>query len=278
MFARVLMPIDFSHDSGHLLDYLQELRQWGAEDVVLLNVVEIGPQIGFASDGFERMVAWKADAESRLAGLKEAIEATGMRCRWRLEPGKPAREIVRIGEQEAASLIAMGSHGHGPIRRRFLGSVTRHVARHSQVPVLILEPARRDSGPAQRHSLFRRVLVVADSSKGSAHALALVKELNCPQGSEVVVLHLPGRRAQGDVDGRQVIRQQAEQISAELQFFGLSAKSLVEEGNPVKTIGRLALEQDVSLIVIGSGDGAAPGRVVEAVVSRHVRPVLVVPS
>ena len=43
-----------------------------------------------------------------------------------------------------------------------------------------------------------------------------------------------------------------ERIRSELEFFGFTVTSLVAEGNPAKTIDRVAREQDVSLIVIGS--------------------------
>ena len=101
------------------------------EEVVLLNVVELGPQIGFASDTFELMLAWKKDAEPRLADLKKRIETNGIRCRWRLELVKPSLEIVRVAEEERAALIAIGTHGHGFVRGILLGSVTHDVVRHA---------------------------------------------------------------------------------------------------------------------------------------------------
>ena len=74
MFARVLFPTDFSPQADQLAGCLNEMKPLGMEEVVLLNVVELGPQIGFASDTFEQMLAWKKDAEPRLADLKNRIE------------------------------------------------------------------------------------------------------------------------------------------------------------------------------------------------------------
>ncbi len=128
MFARVLLPIGYCADTDALVDCLTELRPLGIEDALLLNVVEVGRPVGFASDTFEHLVAWKTSAEKALAGLTARIEAIGIRCRWRLEPGRPRQEILRIAEVERVALIVMVRYGHGRVRRLFVGSVAGDVA------------------------------------------------------------------------------------------------------------------------------------------------------
>jgi nucleotide-binding universal stress UspA family protein len=50
--------------------------------------------------------------------------------------GKPAREIVRVAEEEGVDLVVMGVHGHGVIDRLLFGSTTHHVVREAPCPVL----------------------------------------------------------------------------------------------------------------------------------------------
>ncbi len=279
MFARVLLPIGYCADTEALLDCLTELAPLGVEDVLLLNVVEVARPVGFASDTFEHLVAWKTSAEKALTGISERIEAAGIRCRWRLEPGKPREEILRIAEEERVALIVMVRYGHGPLRRLLVGSVAGDVAVRAPVPVLLLQPeTERKSvdtpGTTPRLHILRRVLLATDVSDGSADALALVKGLKT-QVRDVVVVHAAGRRTQGDVS---VARERLERIRTELEFLGLSVKTLIVQGDPVKTVGRIAREQDVSLIVIGSkAEGGALRLVPSAVVQQHVRSVLFVP-
>jgi hypothetical protein len=52
VFARVLFPTDLSPQPEQLADCLNEIKPLEIEEVVLLNVVELGPQIGFDSDTF----------------------------------------------------------------------------------------------------------------------------------------------------------------------------------------------------------------------------------
>jgi nucleotide-binding universal stress UspA family protein len=286
VFARVLFPTDFSPQADQFVGCLHEMKPLGVEDIVLLNVVELGPQIGFASDTFEQMLAWKKDAEPRLAHLKNRIEMNGIRCRWRLELGKPSLEIVHVAEEEGAALIAMWTHGHGFVRGVLLGSVTHDVVRHASVPVLVLKITvmdklgRTDCGLVCQH-MFRRVLLPTDFSEGEGEALALVKNLRVTGLPDVVVLHVRDTRKEDEVGPQDVICDRMERIRRELEFFGFTVNSLLVDGNPAKTIDRIAREQDVSLIVIGShGRSAAEdvllGSVSDAVICQHTRPVLVV--
>ena len=286
MFARVLFPTDFSPQADQLAGCLNEMKSLGMQEVVLLNVVELGPQIGFASDTFEQMLAWKKDAEPRLADLKNRIEKNGIRCHWRLELGKPSLEIVRVAEEERAALIAIGTHGHGFVRGVLLGSVTHDVVRHASVPVLVLKVTvmdklgRTDCDFVCQH-IFRRVLLPTDFSECAGEALALVKNLRVTGLPDVVVLHVRDTRKEDELDPQDVICERMERIRGELEFFGFTVNSLVVEGNPAKSIDRIAREQDVSVIVIGShGRSAAEdvllGSVSDAVICQHTRPVLVV--
>lgn len=109
----------------------------------------------------------------------------------------------------------------------------------------------------------------------------MVKNLRVTGLPDVVVLHVRGTRKEDELDPQDVICERIGRIRGELEFFGFTVNSLVVEGNPAKSIDRIAREQDVSLIVIGShGRSAAEdvllGSVSDAVICQHTRPVLVV--
>jgi nucleotide-binding universal stress UspA family protein len=286
VFARVLFPTDFSSQAEQLAGCLRELKAANLEEIILLNVVELGPQIGFASDTFERVLTWKKDAELWLAGLKDRIEADGIRCRWRLALGKPSLEIVRVAEEERVSLIAMGTHGHGFVRGVLFGSVTHDVVCRASVPILVLKVTvldklgTTDCGFVCRN-IFRRVLLPTNFSECAAAALSVTKKLRGAGAREVVLLHVRDTRQKDELDPLDVMCEQMEQIRRELEFFGFAVNSLVVEGNPAKTIDRVARERDASLIVIGSqGRSAAEDVLLEsvsgAVICRQIRPTLVV--
>ncbi len=286
MFQSLLFPTDFSPQAEQLANCLHETKALGVEKIVLLNVVELGPQIGFASDTFEQMLAWKTDAEARLAEIKERVEDKGIRCRWRLELGKPAFEIVRVAEDECVSVIAMGTHGHGFLRGALIGSVSHDVVRYAPVPVLLLkvnvmgELEATDCAFICQH-IFRRVLYPTDFSNCAVQALSYVKQLRSAGVGEVVVLHVREKHGRGGTEDDAVVSAQMQRIRSELEFFGFNVSSVVADGAPAAAIERVAREQDVSLIVIGSrGRSAAEdvllGSVSDAVICRHTKPVLVV--
>ncbi len=255
---------------------------------MLLNVVELGPQIGFASDTFESMLAWKSAAEPRLAALKATMEGSGLRCRWRLELGKPALEIARVAAEECVSLIAIGTHGHGFLRGMFLGSVTHDVVRYARTPVLVLKMelaeglATTDCEFVCQH-IFRRVLLPTDFSELATQALYLIKMM-APTGlKEVVVLHVKEKDHERGEESSESIEMSLARIREELEFFGFIVKVVSTKGDPAKTIDQIARDEDVSLIVLGArGRNAAAdvllGSVSDQVVCRHVRPVLVARS
>jgi nucleotide-binding universal stress UspA family protein len=285
VFEKLLFPTDFSPFNERLARCLPELKRLGPEEIVLLNVVELGPQIGFASDAFEKMLAWKNDAEPRLAALKAQLDRSGLRCRSRLELGRPALEIVRVADEERVALIAMGSHGHGFLKGMLLGSVTHDVVRHAMVPVLVLklelvkDLATTDCEFVCQH-IFRRVLLPTDFSEPATEALYLVKQMGSTGLKEIVVLHVreDGHQASGDMQDE--VESKLARIRQELEFFGFSVNVIVAEGGPAELIDQVAREEDVSLIVIGArGRNAAAdvllGSISDEVVCRHVCPVLV---
>lgn len=286
MFQSLLFPTDFSPQAEQLAKCLHEMKPLGVEEIVLLNVVELGPQIGFASDTFEQMLSWKRDAEAHSAEIQERIQTKGIRCRWRIELGKPALEIVRVAEEERVSLIAMGTHGHGFLRGALIGSVSHDVVRHAPVPVLVLkvnvmgELGATDCAFVCQH-IFRRVLYPTDFSDCAVEALSYVKQLRGAGVDDVVVLHVREKHGRGATGIDATVSAQMQRIRSELEFFGFNVSSIIADGAPAVVIERIAREQDVSLIVIGSrGRSAAEdvllGSVSDPVICRHTKPVLVV--
>jgi nucleotide-binding universal stress UspA family protein len=52
--------------------------------------------------------------------------------------GKPYREILRLADELAASMIVMGAHGQHQAGPGFFGSTATHVVRAAECPVLTI--------------------------------------------------------------------------------------------------------------------------------------------
>lgn len=96
----------------------------------------------------------------------------------------PDQCIVNAARSSKADLIAMGVRGIKGISSSFLGSVTRLVAAHSSLPVLVVKhDERRSSGPL-------KILFAVDGSASSRSAGEFLLSLPFPDNAEATVLHV----------------------------------------------------------------------------------------
>ena len=60
----------------------------------------------------------------------------GLEVTHTVVPGNPAE--VLVGESQAATMLVVGSRGHGSFRGMLLGSVSIHTAQLAHCPVLVV--------------------------------------------------------------------------------------------------------------------------------------------
>jgi nucleotide-binding universal stress UspA family protein len=129
---RILCPVDFSKPSLDTVAFLPSLGPAG--EVLLLHV--LGGEVA-AED---REIA-SANAEKRLAVLKESLEERGHRVRTLVTTGRPGEEILRVAGAEDVTLVLLTRFGKRDyVQAIGIGSTAGEVARKAQVPVLVHYP------------------------------------------------------------------------------------------------------------------------------------------
>lgn len=149
MFKKILYPTDFSAASEKVIPYLLELKDAGAQEIVVLHVTD------------ERYKDWKeslmflpeADrdklandyaknevekAKVNLEKVKKKLEGK-FKIKTLIETGKPFKVIIDVANKEKVSCIAMASHGATDLQEMLLGSVTERVIRKSSQPCLVIK-------------------------------------------------------------------------------------------------------------------------------------------
>ncbi len=149
MFEKILYPTDFSDPSKKALDYVKRLKESGAEEVIVLHVIEdreipvfLGLDEGDPVPGTQlektlRIIEENAKEETR--AIAAELKESGFDVKVRIEKGTAFREILKVEEEEEVSVIVVGSHGKGPVTGILLGSVSDKVIRKSKKPVLIIK-------------------------------------------------------------------------------------------------------------------------------------------
>jgi nucleotide-binding universal stress UspA family protein len=143
IFARILVPVDGSPQSGRAIDLALEVAQAVGGSVTFAHVVDRSriaietSNIPFA-DPTPLIEEANAEGERLLAEAAGRATSLGLSARTALSDGAPVDAIRKLAHDEAADLIVMGSHGRRGLERFVVGSTTEGVMRESDVPVLVV--------------------------------------------------------------------------------------------------------------------------------------------
>lgn len=88
---------------------------------------------------------------------------------------------VLVEQAGTASMVVVGSNGHGRAAGALLGSVSQHLARHAPCPVVVTRPPARPTAD--------RIVVGVDGSEGSQAAIEFAYQRAEITGERIVVLN-----------------------------------------------------------------------------------------
>jgi len=144
---RILVPLDFSANSGRALDYAYALAQKFDAALHLVHVCEVPSMVTGSMDAYAvAYTDWSQrlgeEAEREIQKIQARLP--GVTVTSEVLFGNAARAVVTAASVREADLIVMGTHGHGPVMHVVMGNVAERVVRTAQCPVLTVR------GPAEK--------------------------------------------------------------------------------------------------------------------------------
>ncbi len=152
MFSNILVPLDGSELSEKALDAAKNLASSSEATVHLIEVVSRNPEFearrgtsGFFQTGELELNTARQLIDRQIERAIEYLEmvsvglqGAGINVVTAIGEGAADEQIVHYAKENNIDLIVMSTHGHGGLRRLFLGSVTDRVVHSGEKPVLIL--------------------------------------------------------------------------------------------------------------------------------------------
>lgn len=294
MFSKILFPTDFSPHADKVLELIPDFKAAGMRDVVLLHVINPMKAARWISVDEKVIEKIKDEANEKLEKIIESLVSTyGIRVKHKVHVGVTYQEILNVANEEQMSLIIMGTHGRSFTKGALLGSNTQNVLRRTRIPLLIeksqlIEREGKEILDFISADIFTKVLYPADFSDNSFMALQMIKDLKNAGVEEVVVVHIQDTRKliphlkHKMEEFNRIDAERLTGIKKQLEFFGYKVKTILKEGIPSGEINKIAEEEDVSMIILGSHGKSTikdvlTGSVAESTALRHIRPVMVVP-
>ena len=188
MFHTILVPLDSTAFSEQALPTAMAIARRTGARVRLAHVHTMMTRaeavLEIDSDGarFGR----ERETLERLAG---EMTAGGVPTDSSVLDGPAAQTLSDHAAAIGAGLVVMTTHGHGPIARALLGSVSEELVRHLKIPTLLVRPAELD-GVAPRPSTARHLLVALDGSSTAEAMLLTAAELGEAMGAKLTLLRV----------------------------------------------------------------------------------------
>ena len=290
MIKKIVVPLDGSELAEGILPHVKEIAsRTGAEMVLLTSVVDVG--------------VWDATVTAALLGKEEELagayleakaaelRAAGFNVRARVLQGPAAEAILGAAREEAASLIAISTHGRSGLSRWIFGSVAGKIVQSTDRPLLIVRPGEKAPASVQ----IRKILVPLDGSDVAEAVLPFVEDLAKAVGAAVVLFNAipplaayPGfETAQPVLVGRVIEEMQDDarkllsRVAKEMEGRGVTASMVVTVALAVDGIIHAAEEIGADLIALGTHGRSGLGRMVlgsvaDGVIRRSTVPSLLV--
>ncbi len=170
---KILYATDLSHTARHAVRYACSIGNRFAAAVTVLHVIPDVLEALSREAGIDLAdhLGQKAWTEFNANGIEKAREAIYRRIRETsravtrelpncplteeniiVKVGNPVQQIVSSAQYGGFDLIIMGTHGHGKMEERIIGSTASDVIRLSDVPVMVIRLPKEASsnGPHRR--------------------------------------------------------------------------------------------------------------------------------
>jgi nucleotide-binding universal stress UspA family protein len=190
MFKRILHPTDFSPVSYQAFDHAVALSlRHGAELQLLHALILYEFDKSIVDGGFSKLAETYGSICTQLKNqMAKNVEQSDIgtdRCSWSVGRGLDAGTVILDHAEESGSdLIVMGTHGHSPVRRFFMGSVAEKVVRYASCPVMVL------GVQAVVPERLGHILLPVDSSPASHRAADVAIELAKEHNAKLHLVHV----------------------------------------------------------------------------------------
>lgn len=283
MFTKVLIPYDFSDDAEYIIRCLRNIPQ--IRELILVHIVTSPYLVSFP----DRENPETEYARLKLEKVKEVIEMPRSRVRiivGEIGSGDFSDAIVRIADQEQASLIMMGRRGRGVIETLLLGSTAWDILRYGHCSLLLVHPPEKTLQTSKAYppcpGFFSRIMICTDFSDPEIETLSL--DL-IPYVQSVDLFHVVSR---GDTSSEvETAVKQAEEKLHHITFLQgekpIPVKAHVTTGDAADEILAYSDRENVSLIMMKStGRRGIMHRIIggttEGVARKAKKPLLILKS
>lgn len=145
-FQKVLLATDLTPASDRAAVQALELAVGLDATLLVVSVIDPG-QLRRTGGSEQRIDQARAEREVAAKALVEEGRRLGIPVHFLIWEGEPGEAIVEAAVAEEADIIVVGSRGRTGVGRMILGSVSDHVVRHANCPVVVVR--QREDGPAE---------------------------------------------------------------------------------------------------------------------------------
>jgi len=135
MYDRILVPTDGSASAAAAMAEALDLAEQSRAAVHVLHVIDSRFYDTSIDSAVEPL---RKEGEEYVDDLAAMAGDTGVDVTTAVEVGRPARRILEYVSDIDVGLVVMGTRGRSELSRRLLGSVTKYVVTHADVPVHVV--------------------------------------------------------------------------------------------------------------------------------------------
>jgi nucleotide-binding universal stress UspA family protein len=294
--------VDFSPPSAEIVRHAAAFAAGprpdgdGRAPLTLLHVVE--PLLVQAAAMTEDAGQIQDECRATLAALATTVASpdAAQPAAIEVRVGLAHVEILQAAADAHASLIVMGSQGHGGAARVFFGSTTQRVLRETVTPTLVVPAGAgviAKDGPAGPSLRLLHVIAAVDFSDTTAATVAAAARLAQRTGAVLTLAHaVPPAYALErwgtllDEHHAQRVRKAGDELALlarEIRGQVAEVRVAALEGDPERTLAALADGQAGSLLVMGVRRGGGllgpqPGSTAYRLLCLARTPALIVPA
>lgn len=144
-FNRILFPVDLSGVGERIAPYVRMMAERHQAKLQVLHVLETSPAYnGFIEAQLDLHKLFEDMTQRAKMSLAELVERelSGLgEVQTFVTEGRPSQVIRGFVRENKVELIIMASHARKGLDYAFFGSVAHKIARNSEVPVLLINPA-----------------------------------------------------------------------------------------------------------------------------------------